>query len=188
MIDERILLIGLYTLAGAVVGAHYLMHWIDRRLTETENTVKWYNGQIDLMKQRGIYTIYCKPDDATYLGSTEVNFHVRWGQHITQLERNEHPNTRLQEAWNDYGGGAFHFYVTEPMDGAIGIRERETEHLEWRAMNLPAKQNYNVNNTRMRRDVPIPQLQFVYPTKIVREAAPVPRRRVKRKPATGGAS
>lgn len=174
MIDERLwILLSLFNSVITTFGI-LLFRWIDRRLTETETTVKWYNGQMDLMKRRGIYTILCAAENATYLGSTEVNFHMRWGQHITQLERNEHHNARLQAAWNEHGAGAFHFYVTETMDGAIGIQERETEMLEWRAMNLPAKENYNVLNSRMRRDIPLPQLQFIYPTRVIREAAPAP--------------
>src|SRR6266702_8354175 len=60
----------------------------------------------------GIYKITCIANKRIYIGSA-VNLHVRKNSHFSALQRNEHGNPKMQNAWNKYGEQAFIFEVLE---------------------------------------------------------------------------
>lgn len=198
MPTQYILILALLLVSVLAYAFVWFLQWSDRRLTELTDRMTQYEGLlaryheivternrfIDTMPQRGIYLIWCSVDNGSYLGGTEVNFHLRWGQHLTALEAGEHSNRRLQTAWNLHGIEGIHFCIVEALDSWENIKQREIEHLEWRAMNIPGKLNYNVNNSRLYAMPSLPQLQLVYPPAASARTKPAPRkpRPFKRKP------
>ena len=60
----------------------------------------------------GIYRITCAPTGKIYIGSA-VNLRWRRKTHFRTLQRNEHRNPKLQNAWNKYGPDNFTFEVLE---------------------------------------------------------------------------
>ncbi len=56
----------------------------------------------------GIYTITNTVNGKMYVGFS-IDVEKRWKTHIMQLNAKEHNNTRLQRAWNKYGGKSFEF-------------------------------------------------------------------------------
>lgn len=59
----------------------------------------------------GIYKIESK-DGKVYIGSA-INIKMRWAGHKYSLNKNEHHNKHLQNAWNKYGAEYFTFSVIE---------------------------------------------------------------------------
>lgn len=141
------------TLVAVVLGA--LTIWLTLQLHKTKATLATLATHVDAMRGRGIYLIICNPAKASYLGSTSVNFHSRWGQHITALTAGNHSNPRLQQDWNRYGSQAFVFLVSEVIADDATIEGRERELLRSRAMQLLPIENYNVNHSRI---YPVPAL------------------------------
>lgn len=66
----------------------------------------------------GIYSICHLASRSLYVGSASKTIRIRWNQHKSELRRNKHGNTHLQNAWNKYGEDAFEFFVIEncPLD------------------------------------------------------------------------
>ena len=60
----------------------------------------------------GIYTITNEVNHERYIGSS-FDIESRWETHRYDLERNQHANSRLQNAWNKYGSSMFRFGVQE---------------------------------------------------------------------------
>jgi group I intron endonuclease len=60
----------------------------------------------------GIYRIACIATGKFYIGSA-ANLRIRRLTHFSQLHRNIHHNSKLQNAWNKYGVDAFTFEVLE---------------------------------------------------------------------------
>jgi group I intron endonuclease len=60
--------------------------------------------------ESGIYQILNTLNNKRYIGST-VCFENRFADHQRSLEKNEHGNRYLQNAWNKYGKEAFEFNV-----------------------------------------------------------------------------
>ena len=127
-----------------------ILRYIARLMRRMSSDLDQFTQYISLMRRRGIYAIVCRRTNAAYYGSTTINFHSRWGQHIAKLERGTHENPRLQQDWNTYGAEAFEFLIVEAMDEpAIIIRRREEQILKYRAMHVVPAQNYNVNHSRV---------------------------------------
>lgn len=63
-----------------------------------------------LDQQVGIYGIVGA--SRIYIGSS-TNLRKRYVNHVSQLRRNVHHNSHLQNAWNKYGEDAFEFVVLE---------------------------------------------------------------------------
>lgn len=57
---------------------------------------------------QGIYKITNIINKKCYIGKS-VDVNQRWGQHISSLDRNNHYNSHLQNAWNKYGKENFVF-------------------------------------------------------------------------------
>ena len=60
----------------------------------------------------GIYKIINKIDGKYYIGRTN-HFNLRWRQHCNELNRGNHHNQHLQNAWNKYGQNNFEFVITD---------------------------------------------------------------------------
>jgi len=60
----------------------------------------------------GAYLIVCNPNGKWYVGSS-VNVKKRWSEHRYDLNKNQHPNRHLQNAWNKYGASAFSFLLAK---------------------------------------------------------------------------
>ena len=58
----------------------------------------------------GIYKIYCKENNRTYIGSSN-NIERRFKEHISNLKNNKHINNYLQNSWNKYGEDSFSFTI-----------------------------------------------------------------------------
>jgi group I intron endonuclease len=62
----------------------------------------------------GIYCIFCKANNKTYIGSAK-NLSTRWGEHKFLLEHQKHFNRNLQNAWNKYGSEMFEYSIKEEL-------------------------------------------------------------------------
>lgn len=82
------------------------------------------------MKVSGIYKIVNKLNGKYYVGSsnnidiTDNNSRLRF--HIRRLQKNEHPNDYLQNAWNKYGKDNFKFLIIEevPTDKLLIVEQK----------------------------------------------------------------
>lgn len=59
---------------------------------------------------RGIYRIYCKHEDKSYIGKSD-NIKERWKSHIYTLRNNKHINKHLQRVFNEYGENSLEFTI-----------------------------------------------------------------------------
>lgn len=60
----------------------------------------------------GIYMIKNINNNKLYIGSSK-NIAKRWERHKYDLNKNRHPNSHLQNAWNKYGKDSFIFEIVE---------------------------------------------------------------------------
>lgn len=74
----------------------------------------------------GIYCITNIIDNKRYVGSTAQTFHKRWWQHKNNLNKGNHNNPHLQNAWNKYGEESFSFEILEYCE-----RENLIEREDW---------------------------------------------------------
>jgi predicted GIY-YIG superfamily endonuclease len=74
----------------------------------------------------GIYAIKNSKCGRVYVGSTK-DFHSRWRSHKSDLSSGNHPNKKLQSAWNEYGPKSFSFIVLEVVDNIASLVDRENE-------------------------------------------------------------
>ncbi|WP_168794466.1 GIY-YIG nuclease family protein [Paraburkholderia aromaticivorans] len=58
----------------------------------------------------GVYMIENAANGRVYIGKTK-NLGKRFGQHVTQLRKGKHHNTRLQAEWSEFGEPTFTFRV-----------------------------------------------------------------------------
>ena len=72
----------------------------------------------------GIYAIVNKINNKKYVGSA-INFKTRWGQHRSELNKNKHDNSYLQNSWNKYGEYTFEFWVLETVENKKNLIDRE---------------------------------------------------------------
>lgn len=75
-----------------------------------------------------IYQIINKVDGKRYVGQT-IDIERRKKQHFTKLQNNTHPNTKLQQAWNEWGQESFYFDYEEFEDSSI-LDKKEIETIE----------------------------------------------------------
>lgn len=71
----------------------------------------------------GVYQIVCKTTGRRYIGSS-AQPQKRWDQHRYYLDKGQHVNGVLQDAWNTHGESNFSFELLELCDAAI-TKERE---------------------------------------------------------------
>jgi len=72
----------------------------------------------------GIYKITCLNNDKFYIGSS-ININRRLKVHQTLLNKNKHPNKRLQNCWNEYGKQSFRFEIIETINNIKQLQTRE---------------------------------------------------------------
>ena len=75
----------------------------------------------------GVYKITNKVNGKIYIGSSNDIKH-RWAQHKEALNRGDHTNIHLQNAWNKYGLNNFKFEIIEECDPSVQF-EREQFYL-----------------------------------------------------------
>lgn len=68
-----------------------------------------------MIKECGIYKIYCKVNKKSYIGSSN-NIRKRMKEHFNNLNKNKHYNKNLQRAFNKYGSENFLFEILEICD------------------------------------------------------------------------
>lgn len=64
--------------------------------------------QVTIEKIAGVYIILHTASGKAYVGESS-NIKGRWKSHFTDLVKNKHKNTYLQNAWNRHGATAFEF-------------------------------------------------------------------------------
>lgn len=94
------------------------------------------------MKISGIYQI-TGPNNKIYIGSS-VNIHARWQHHKGLLRRNQHANSKLQNAWNKYGESAFTFETIEIVSDATMLLQIEQKWLDTLFSTIPETKLYNI--------------------------------------------
>lgn len=76
----------------------------------------------------GVYCIRCLANGRVYVGSS-VDIRKRWREHWGGLNRGDHPNRRLLNAWRKHGPDRFEFAVLEETPAGRLI-EREQFHID----------------------------------------------------------
>ena len=89
---------------------------------------------------KGVYQIRNIVNNKTYIGSS-VYIKKRWWTHKMFLNKQNHCNPHLQNAWNKYGKGSFMCLVIEDMPDATLEEVQKAE--QWYLDNT--KQDYNIN-------------------------------------------
>ena len=90
--------------------------------------------EIDELSRTGIYAIVNKVNGKFYIGSagrieqrpSQSGFYDRWRGHIYCLNRGDHGNQHLQNAWNKYGESAFRFQILEFVESDRCIEVEQT--------------------------------------------------------------
>lgn len=76
------------------------------------------------MKKTGIYRIYNKSNDKSYVGQA-LDIDVRWNGHKRELKEGCHHNILLQKDWDKYGENSFEFIVlTECKPIELNVMEK----------------------------------------------------------------
>lgn len=75
---------------------------------------------------KGIYSITNTINGKRYIGMSN-NIKIRWRNHKTELKKNKHHSSKLQNAWNKYGKDAFKFEVLHEVDCMEGLELTEKE-------------------------------------------------------------
>lgn len=77
----------------------------------------------------GIYRIYCKSEDKSYIGKS-INIEERWKQHLYELKKGNHINNKLQKVFNKYGKDNFEFSILKEIDDYYEIAYYESYYAE----------------------------------------------------------
>lgn len=78
----------------------------------------------------GVYVILNTVNGRRYVGSS-VDIPQRWREHLSRLRREVHVNLALQADWLAHGPNAFHWQVSEWVDGPKALRiAAEQRHLD----------------------------------------------------------
>jgi len=85
---------------------------------------------MNLYRMKGVYCILNTLNGKIYIGSTLDSFGSRWKSHKGKLNRQVHPNTHLQAAWNKHGSAAFVFDVLYESEIDAEIVEKEQFFLD----------------------------------------------------------
>lgn len=95
--------------------------------------------QLQQKVNTGIYKIEHIESGKVYIGSA-VNIRKRWAEHRSELKRNVHANSKLQNAWNKYGEDAFNFSLI------ISCEKKDLLMYEQRTLNVlrPYENGYNI--------------------------------------------
>jgi group I intron endonuclease len=88
----------------------------------------------------GIYKIINMVNGKFYIGSA-VNFQRRFYIHKNQLNLQKHRNSKLQRAWNKYGGAAFEFVAVEEV---LNREQLIATEQSWLDLLRPDLNGYNI--------------------------------------------
>lgn len=77
------------------------------------------------MSTMGIYQIRNKINNKVYIGQSN-NIQRRWQEHIYRLNKGDHENEHLQNAWNKYGADTFEFSILVECNDVNLLNELET--------------------------------------------------------------
>lgn len=88
----------------------------------------------------GVYKIINQVNKKIYIGSSK-DIYKRWTQHIDKLNKGEHENKHLQNAWNKYGSDNFEFEIVEECSSGAQF-EREQYYLN--TLNPFDENGYNI--------------------------------------------
>lgn len=80
------------------------------------------------MIKSGVYCIRHRSSGKCYVGSS-ARAKNRISQHKSCLRRSNHPNPKLQSAWNKYGIEAFEFTILEWVEDQNDLHERESFYI-----------------------------------------------------------
>ena len=80
------------------------------------------------IKKFGIYKISYK--DRIYIGSTTKSFYLRWIQHISDLKKKKHGNSKLSNIVNKYGIEILCFEIIEIVEDKSKVLEREQYYID----------------------------------------------------------
>lgn len=94
------------------------------------------NNIIEFPEKSGIYAIINIINDKHYIGSA-INLKIRRRIHTNELKRNDHANSKLQNAWNKYWQYDFIFIILEYCN-----KEELIKREQWWIDNL--KPEYNI--------------------------------------------
>ena len=110
-----------------------------------------YTDKVNIIN--GVYGIRNLANGKFYIGSAAQKtggIKSRWYHHITTLNKGEHDNYHLQNAWNKYGIKNFEFFIIEIIDydgtkeKRAYIRQRE-EYYFHKYKSLDRKYGYNIS-------------------------------------------
>jgi group I intron endonuclease len=79
--------------------------------------------------ESGIYCIRNKVNNSFYIGSA-VKLSRRFRFHTSALNKNDHINGYLQNAWNKYGASNFEFFVVEYVEKLEDLIKAEQEWID----------------------------------------------------------
>ena len=82
------------------------------------------------LKMRKVYCIYNRVTDFVYVGQTRTD-EFRLRQHRYNLNKGNHKNPLLVEAWREYGEDAFEFFFLGKYDTPEETDEAETFYIQW---------------------------------------------------------
>lgn len=71
-----------------------------------------------------VYGFKCSVSSKYYVGSSG-RFRVRKAEHVRHLNQKKHHSSKLQNAWNKYGGDSFQFEVLETVENLNDLKDRE---------------------------------------------------------------
>jgi group I intron endonuclease len=92
----------------------YTSTYGDRKQRSFQLQQRTDNPQVNKIPPQlsGVYQIRCIPTGKIYIGSA-VNLRCRFSQHLRSLQRGNHRNGYLQQAWSKYGSEGFEFSILE---------------------------------------------------------------------------
>ena len=83
------------------------------------------------------------PCGGTYVGQTKNHIYQRWGQHLTELSRNIHPNTQMQTSYNNGEVDDWKFEVIDTIEtddkSYVNLMEQHYMKLEINSINTNKK-------------------------------------------------
>ena len=90
-----------------------------------------------------IYKITNTKNNKVYIGQTTQKANHRWTTHLSELKRNVHPNSHLQNAFNLYGESKFQFEILDESANSLDeLNKLEIQYInEYKSMN--SKYGYN---------------------------------------------
>lgn len=114
-------------------------------------------GKIITSKISGIYQIINNINGKIYIGHS-INISFRWYNHMNDLLKGTHHNSKLQEDFNMYGLTAFNFNILDTLEGKSNLILKEQEYLD----KLNFNNNYNLSNALEKEKHSQPDIFIAY--------------------------